>query len=111
MVLWIKRRVRRYSQADNVPEKWKNLMRNEHVTTFKHYYLNMAQILVEKYGLDWDEKILVQTMVRINIPYYPGYRTRPRKVFYGTVREFRDHVWKFFDESVWDRKGLKQGPK
>lgn len=104
MVLWIKRRVKVWSETDNVPKRWKNLKQNEHVTTFKKYYLNMARILVEQYGLSWDEKILVQSMAAIDTPWFKGFRTRPKKVFYGTVREFHDHVWEFFREKVWGGK-------
>ena len=104
MVLWVKQRVRQYADKDKVPKDWRNLMCNKHVTTFRHYYLNMANILVEQYGLSWDDKILVQTMTTLTLPHFKRYRTRPKKVFYGTVRQFKDHVWKFFDESVWDRK-------
>ena len=110
MVLWVKKRVKQYTETDNVPKDWKNLKRSQHVTTFRHYYMNMAQILVEEYGLSWDEKILVQSMVRLNIPGYKGYRTKPRKVFYGTVREFRGHVWDFFDKNIWKvTKGRHKG--
>ena len=111
MVLWVKRRVKVYHETDKVPARWRNLTRNEHVTTFRHYYLNMANILVEQYGLSWDDKILVQTMTTFTLPHFKRYRKKPRKVFYGTVREFRGHVWKFFDENVWDRKqdGITRG--
>ena len=101
MVLWIKRRVKIYRSSDKVPKGWLNLTRNQHVTTFRHYYLNMAQILVEQYGLSWDDRILVQGMTTLRLPHFKKYRTRPRKVFYGTVREFRSHVWDFFDKNIW----------
>ena len=103
MVLWIKRKVRHFGEEDKVPKRWKNLRHSEHVTTFRHYYLNMANILVEQYGLSWDDKILVQTMTTLTLPHFKRYRTKPRKVFYGTVRQFRDHVWKFFNERVWKK--------
>lgn len=101
MAYWVKKRVRIYGESDKVPKRWKNLMRNEHVTTFRRYYPNMAQILVKEHGLSWEDIILVQWMTRLNLPHFKKYRTKPRKVFYGTVREFRQHVRKFFNEKVW----------
>jgi hypothetical protein len=40
-------------------------------------------------------------MTTKNLPHFKNYRTKPKKIFYGTVREFDQHVQKFFEKNVW----------
>ena len=88
MVLWIKHRKGKL---------------NIHITTFRHYYTNLCHILVQQYGLAWDDTILVQSITTRNLPHFRNYRTRPKKVFYGTVQEFDRHVKRFFQQNVWKK--------
>ena len=86
MVLIVKKLVPVYKQGDKVPKQWLNLRKPVYVTTFKHPYPNMAQILQEQYGLRPDEKIVVFWMKEISLPHFNRYRVRFRKVFSGQVR-------------------------
>lgn len=48
-----------YSKKDNVPKRYLNLRKAVYATTFKHLYPNIPDILVKKYSLKPDEKIVV----------------------------------------------------
>ena len=86
MVLIVKKFVSVYSKDANVPKKYKNLRKNRYVTSFKYPYPNMGEILVKQYGLKWNEKILIFWMKEVSLPHFARYRTKFRKVYYGTVR-------------------------
>ena len=85
MVLIVKKLVPVYQPGDNVPKKYLNLRKAVYVTTFKHPYPNMAQILQDQYGLKPDEKIVVFWMKEISLPHFNRYRLRFRKVYSGIV--------------------------
>jgi hypothetical protein len=95
MVLIVKKFVPVYSKKAKVPKKYKNLMKNKYVTTFKYPYPNIPEILVNEYGLKWDEKILVFSMKEISLPHFNRYRTRFKKVYSGSVIEFKQYIKKF----------------
>jgi len=80
-----KRRGKKYAEADNVPKDCKSLMCNQYVATFRHYYLNMADIRGKVYNFSWDDGILVQSMAIVKLSHFKKYRTKPRRVFYGTA--------------------------
>ncbi|MFW9873894.1 MAG: hypothetical protein ACFFG0_12370 [Candidatus Thorarchaeota archaeon] len=104
MVLIIKKLVDRYKETNNVPKKYRNLKKQKHVTTFKKYYPNIAEILINKYKLDWNDRIIAFGMTRINLPHFKNYRTPFKKRFSGTIKELKKHVLDFFEERVWKRK-------
>ena len=87
MVYIIKKLVPVYSQWDKVPKQYHNLRKAVYVTTFKYLYPNISKILVEQYGLSYDEKIVVFWTKEISLPHFNRYRVRFRKVYAGTVRE------------------------
>ena len=64
-------------------------MKGKYVTTFRTNYPNIPKILVEQYGLKWDDKVIVFSMREVNLPHFRRYRTKFKKVFSGTVRGFR----------------------
>lgn len=100
MVLIVKKFVPVYSKKAKVPKKYKNLMKNKYVTTFKYPYPNIPGILVKEYDLKWDEKIVVFSMREISLPHFNRYRTPFKKVYSGTVREFEQHINKFMKKSM-----------
>ena len=89
MVLIVKRLVPVYKPGDKVPKQWLNLRKAVYVTTFKHPYPNMAEILVKEYGLSLDEKIVVFWTKEISLPHFNRYRVRFRKVYSGSLLRFQ----------------------
>lgn len=88
MPLIIKKLVPIYSKDAKVPKKYKNLMKGKYVTTFRTNYPNIPKILVEQYGLKWDDKIIVFYMREVNLPHFRRYRTKFKKVYSGKVKEY-----------------------
>src|SRR4030042_4965275 len=93
MVLIVKKFVKVFPKNAAVPVQYKNLRKNKHVRTFSRPFLNIPEILVQDYGLKWEEKIIVFHMKEIeNCKGWRYYRTPFKKVYYGTVREFGDYL-------------------
>ena len=78
-----------------VPKRWKNLGTWRYVTTFKYCYPNIPEILIKQYDMKWEEKIITYITKEITTPKFSRYRTRFRKVFCGTVREYKDYLKEF----------------
>lgn len=87
MVIIVKKLVPVYRQWDNVPKRYHNLRKAVYVTTFKFLYPNIPEILVEQYGLKWDEKIVVFWTKEVALPNFNRYRVRFRKVFSGPLKD------------------------
>ena len=87
-------RFEKHKWKKSVPPRWKNLGTWRYVTTFKYCYPNIPQILVEQYGLKWDDKIIVYIMKQITTPKFRNYRTKFKKVFAGNLVEFGEHLLK-----------------
>lgn len=87
MVLIVKKLVPVYQLGDKVPKQWLNLRKAVYVTTFKHPYPNMAEILQEQYGLKPEEKIVVFWTKEVSLPHFNRYRVRFRKVYSGRLDE------------------------
>ena len=85
----MKRLVPVFKKSDKVPKRWLNLRKAVYVTTFKHPYPNMAEILQREYGLKPDEKIVVFWMREISLPHFNRYRLRFRKVYSGKVKDIK----------------------
>lgn len=100
MVLIVKKFIPVYSDNAKVPKKYKNLMKNKYVTTFKYLYPNIPEILVKEYGLKLDEKIVVFSMKEISLPHFNRYRTQFKKFYSGSVRDFKQHINKFMKKSM-----------
>ncbi len=81
-----------------VPKRWKNLGTWRYVTTFKHCYPNTTEILIREYGLRWEDRIIAYITKEITTPKFNRYRTRFRKVFYGSLREYKIYLKKFMGE-------------
>ena len=92
MVYIIKKLVPVYRQWDKVPKQYHNLRKAVYVTTFKYLYPNIPEILVEQYGLNPDEKIVVFWTKEIALPHFNRYRVRFRRVFSGRVKEFGQFI-------------------
>lgn len=92
MVLIVKKLVPVYQPGDNVPKQWLNLRKAVYVTTFKHPYPNMAEILEKEYGLKPDEKIVVFWTKEISLPHFSRYRLKFRKVYSGKVAKMRHYM-------------------
>ncbi len=65
-----------------------NLRKAKYVATFKNLYPNITKILIEQYGLNLDEKIVVFWTKEISLPHFNRYRLKFRKVFSGKVLDF-----------------------
>lgn len=90
-----------------VPKTWKNLGTWRYVTTFKYCYPNIPQILNNQYGLRWEDKIIIYITKEITLPTFKRYRTRFRKVFYGSLKDYGDYLKEFL--KLRRRKGLRDG--
>ena len=85
MVLIVKKLVPVYKATDRVPKRWLNLRKTVYVTTFKNPYPNMAQILMSKYDVEPDDKIVVFWTKEVRLPHFNRYRLPFRKVYSGKV--------------------------
>lgn len=94
-MLIIKRFVKVFSKTDNVPKRYLNLRKSKHVKTFLRPYPNIPEILVREYSLKWNEKIIVFHTKKIAKGSWRNYRTPFKKVYYGTVKEFRQYLLDF----------------
>jgi hypothetical protein len=92
MPLIIKKLVPVYAHDADVPKKYKNLRKPQHVTTFKHPYPTIPQILMNEYGLKADEKIIVYWTREISTPRFNRYRMKFRKVYSGTVEKYAEAI-------------------
>lgn len=91
MVLIVKKLIPVYTKKDKVPKKYLNLRKAVYVTTFKNPYPNMAEILINQYGIKPDEKIVVFWTKEINLPHFNRYRLKFRKVYSGKVRKISNN--------------------
>lgn len=94
MVLIIKKLVPVYKPTENVPKKYLNLRKAVYVTTFKHPYPNIPDILEKQYGLHPEEKIVVFWTKEISLPHFARYRLKFRKVYSGSVLGFGKYAEK-----------------
>ncbi len=85
----------RHKWKKQVPKKWKNLGTWKYVTTFKYCYPNATEILVNQYGLIWEDKIIAYIMKEIATPKFSRYRTRFRKVFCGELKQYKAYLKEF----------------
>lgn len=88
MVIIVKHLVPVFKPSDRVPKKWLNLRKAVHVTSFKHLYPNIPEILVSQYGLLPEEKIVVFWTKEVSLPHFARYRLKFRKVYSGKLSEF-----------------------
>jgi hypothetical protein len=89
----------RHKWKKNTPKKWKNLGTWRYVTTFKYCYPNTCEILIKEYGLTWQDKIIAYITKEITTPKFSRYRTRFRKVFCGTLREYQTYLTEFMRQT------------
>ena len=92
MVIIVKKLVPIYSKKDNVPKRYLNLRKAVYVTTFKHLYPNITDILVKEYGLSPTEKIIVFWTKEVSLPHFNRYRLKFRKVYSGRLRELDEYL-------------------
>ena len=92
MVLIIKKLVPVYKPTDKVPKKYLNLRKAVYVTTFKHHYPNIPQILINQYNLKPPDKIVVFWTKEISLPHFNRYRLKFRKVYSGPIACFHDYM-------------------
>ena len=92
MVIIVKKLVPVYQATDRVPKKYLNLRKATHVTSFKHLYPNIPDILIKEYGLRPDEKIVVFWTREISLPHFSRYRLKFRKVYSGLLIDFGQHI-------------------
>jgi len=105
MVLIVKKFVKVYPEQANVPIKYKNLRKNKHVRTFSRPFSNIPEILVSDYGLSWNEKIIVFHTKEIeSFRGWRNYRTPFKKIYYGTVQEFKGYLKDFLNKIAKKRK-------
>ena len=78
-----------------VPRQWKNLGTWRYVTTFKYCYPNIPEILLDQYGMNWHDRIIVYITKEITLPTFKRYRTRFKKVFHGDLKEYKDYSREF----------------
>jgi len=97
-------RFKKHRWKRKVPKQWHNLGTWRYVTTFKYCYPNIPAILRSEYGLQWEDKIIVYVMREVCLPHFKRYRTRFKKVFYGSLEEYREYLKGFMGKSR--RKGL-----
>lgn len=99
MILNIHRFVR-HEWKKEVPKRWKNLGTWRYVTTFKYCYPNIPEILIDQYGLEWQDKIIVYVTRQVCLPRFRRYRTKFKKVFYGNLRDYKCHLKKFISKRM-----------
>ena len=75
-----------------MPKQYHNLRKAVYVTTFKYLYPNISKILIEQYGLNPDEKIVVFWTKEIALPHFNRYRVKFRRVWSGRVRELNQLI-------------------
>jgi len=100
MVIIVKKLVLRYHQNDKVPKRWRNLVNQKYVTTFKYCYPTIPRILKEQYGLKDDDKIIVYIMKEICLPHFKRYRTKFKKVFSGRLKDYAVYLKDFLKSRV-----------
>jgi len=88
----VKKLVPVYKPSDKVPKKYLNLRKAVYVTTFKYLYPNIPQILEKEYGLKPNDKIVIFFMKEVCLPHFNRYRTKFRKVYYGTSRNLKKSI-------------------
>ena len=93
MVYIIKKLVPVYRQWDKVPKQYHNLRKAVYVTTFKYLYPNIPNVLIEQYGLNPDEKIVVFWTKEVALPNFNRYRVKFRKVYSGKVINIRQLIY------------------
>ena len=91
MVIIVKKLVPVYASNAAVPRSYKNLRKAVFVTSFKHLYPSIPQLLVEQYGLDPNEKIVIFWTREISTPRFRRYRMKFRKVYSGTLSGLSEH--------------------
>ena len=94
MVIIVKILVPVYKATDDVPKKYLNLRKAVHVTSFKHLYSNIPEILEYEYGLNPAEKIVVFWMKEVSLPHFRRYRLKFRKVYSGPLNAFGEYMEK-----------------
>lgn len=92
MAIIVKRLVPVYSASADVPKQYHNLRKAVFVTSFKHLYPNIPEILVKEYGLSPNEKIVVFWTKEISLPHFKRYRLKFRKVYSGLVKDFGGYI-------------------
>jgi len=92
MVIIVKRLVPVYKANATVPKKYRNLKKAVHVTSFKNLYPNIPDILVKKYDLMPDEKIVVFWTKYKSLPYYRNYRLPFKKVYSGPLSKLGNYM-------------------
>ena len=88
MVIIVKKLVPVYSESADVPKKYKNLRKAVYVTSFKHLYPNIPEILRQQYQIDPDEKIVVFWMREKDLPHFRRFRSKFQKVYAGALADF-----------------------
>jgi hypothetical protein len=83
-----------------VPRSWKNLGTWRYVTTFKYCYPTIPQILKSQYWLKDEDRIIVYIMKEISLPHFRRYRTKFKKVFYGSLKEYKAYIREFLQGRV-----------
>ena len=104
MVIIVKKFVPRYQQNDKVPKRWKNLVNQKYVTSFKYAYPSIPSILKEQYGLKDDDKIIVYMMREICLPHFKRYRTKFKKVFSGSLKDYAVYLQNFLKSRMKKKK-------
>ena len=62
----------------------------------------VPEILIDQYGLEWKDKIIVYVTKELCLPTFRRYRTRFRKVFCGNLKDYKAYLREFM------RKGQKR---
>ena len=92
VVIIVKKLVPVYKATDDVPKQYLNLRKAVHVTSFKHLYRNIPELLEREYGLNPAEKIVVFWMKEVSLPHFRRYRLKFRKVYSGLLSEFGGYM-------------------
>ena len=86
-----------------VPKRWENLGTWRYVTTFKYCYPNIPEILIDQYGLEWQNKIIIYITKEITTPKFRRYRTKFKKVFHGSLKSYKAYLREFMKSRKRDR--------
>jgi len=93
----------RHQWKKEVPKRWENLGTWRYVTTFKYCYPNIPEILIDQYGLEWQNKIIIYITKEITTPKFRRYRTKFKKVFYGNLKEYKAYLREFMRKRAWKK--------
>ena len=86
-----------YSINDTITGRFK------HITTMPILYPTSDKILMKEYNLKAENKVLIMHTRWSSTPRFKHYRTKFKKIFYGTIKELEIFLKNYFKKNVWKK--------